>query len=422
MDTLPPFNPATALRPGSVCLVIGYRGAGKSRLICDLIRHTDASAGLIIEGGQDYTREYKPIEDRTDLVLEELRESAINEIVQRQRTAREHAVHTFVVLDDCIYDYKAYTSWPVSSIMRFGRTHRTSLFIAETYAMSLPPSVRTNIDYIFVFRESMRPNVRRIYDQYIADRGLYSRDTLEALIRLPRSGHDCLAIDCGSTGQIYRYHVCRDRVPRPLGCRDLEEFDPHTAIRPGDSCGFAGSGRKTPILCDLISRLSDLSAGYLVMHEDAMPPYHDYRALKGRVRTAVRGFHYGRSLARYILDMSGATANSFVILEDTCTHLGNVALDYLEANRRELGITVFSSQPYTSTFRPDFLFVTYLRSDRDHNIRSIHENMGIAGHIPFGEFCDLVHSLDYLRYECVVIERRTGKLFLYKPHIRPAAV
>jgi hypothetical protein len=421
MDTFPPFNPATAIRPGSVCLVIGHPGAGKSRLICDLILHTDASAGLLIEGRLDYSREYKTVEDRTDLMLDDFRESAVTEIVRRQRGAHEHANHTFVVLDDCIYDSKIYMSPPISSILRLGRTHRTSLFIAQTFAMSLLSTVRTNIDYIFVFRESMRPNIRRIYSQYVADSGLYTLEALETLTRLPREDYDCLVIDYGSTGQIYRYHVCRDRVSRPLSWCDLEAFDPVAAIRPGDSCGFAGTGRKTPIICDLLARLPDLSAGFLVMHEDAIPPYHDYRSLKGRIRMAVRDIRYGYSLAQHILDLSGATANSFVILEDNCIHHGNVALDYLEANRRMLGITVFSSEPYMPVNRPDFLFVTYPRTRREFDITAIHENMGIVNRIPFREFRDLIHSLDYLRYECVVIERSTGKLFLYKPHIRPAA-
>lgn len=415
MDTLPPFNPATALRPGSVCLVIGHQGAGKSRLICDLICHTDASAGLLVEPRDSYRNEYKPVDDRLDLVLGEIRESAITEIVVRQRAAREHAAHTFVVLDDCIYDYVAYTLPPVRSILQFGRTHRTSLFIAQTYAMSLPPSIRVNIDYVFVFRESIRPNVRRIHSQYVADAGRYSLDDLESMLRLPRSDYDCLVIDYGSTGQIYQYRACRERVPRPLSCVDLEAFIPAAAIRPGDLCAFTGAGRKTPIICDLLAWLPDLSAGYLVMHEDAMPPYRDYMSLKGRVRTAARSIRYGYSLAQHLLDLSGATTNSFVILEDNCLHHGNVALDYLEANHTTLGITVFSSEPYVPIDRPDFLFVTYPRSERDHDIRSIHENMGIAGCIPFGEFRDLVHSLDYLRYECVVIDRRAGRLFLYKP-------
>jgi hypothetical protein len=415
--TLPPFNPATALRPGSVCLVIGHQGAGKSRLICDLIQHTDASAGLLVNGLPDsYRNAYTPIEDRVDLVLGEFRESAVIEIVRRQRGAHEHAIHTFVVLDDCIYDVRIFTTLPIGSILRLGRTHRTSLFVAQTYAMGLPPFIRTNIDYVFVFRESMRSNVRRIYSQYVADADRYSLGDMEAMIRLPRSDYDCLVIDYGNTGQIYRYRVCSERVPRPLSfSADLEEFDPVTAFRPGDLCAFTGAGRSTPIFCDLLARLPDLSAGYLVMHEDALPPYRDYLSLKGRVRIAVRHFLHGYSLAQHLLDLSGQTLNSFVILEDNCIYHRNVALDYLEANRRELGITVFSSKHYMPVDRPDLLFVAYPHSDRSHDLRLIYENMGIADCISFHDFRDLVYSLDYLRYECIVVDRRAGRLFLYKP-------
>jgi hypothetical protein len=408
--TLPPFDPPTMLRSGAVGLIIGHQNSGKTTLMCDLFKGRDLHGGLIVEHTLN-SRQYGDLADQADLFLEEFRESAATELISRQRRAGADASDSFVILDDCIYHISLYLSRPIRTLFEHGRSLRTTTLIAQTYAMGLPPTVRTRIDWVFVFRESIRPNVRRIHEQYI--RCGLSLSAFEALLRLPREDYDCLAIDYGNTGQIYRYHANRNRVPRPSSLLKAEEFDPPMAIRPGDRCAFTGTGRKTPILCDLLSRLPDLSAGYLLMHEDAAPPFQDYAPLRDRVRTAARSMRYGHSLAQHLLDLS---ENSFVVLEDNCTHFGNIALNYLEAHRRELGITVFSSEPYMPADRPDFLFVTYPRENRDHALRSVHETMGIADRIPFHEFRDLVHSLDYLRFECVVIERRTGRLWLYHPH------
>jgi hypothetical protein len=281
--------------------------------------------------------------------------------------------------------------------------------------MGLPPIIRTRVDWVFVFRESIHSNVRRTYNQYIDGRTQYSLSDFEALLRLPRDGYDCLAIDYGRTGKIYRYRACRDQLPQPLLLSTIEKFNPVSAIRPGDLCAFTGAGRKTPIICDILARRPDLSAGYIVMHEDVTPPFQDYLSLKEQTRTVVRSLRNGYSLARHILDLSGATDSSFVVMEDMCTRHGNVAIDYLEAYRRTLGITVFSSQPFTYISRPDYLFMTFPQKNKDYTITAAHETMGIAGIISLDDLRSIVHSLDYLRFECLVIDRRAARIFLYRP-------
>lgn len=402
------------LQSGSVGLIIGHQNSGKTTLMCDLLKGRALSGGLIVEHTLNSHR-YGALADQADLFLEEFRESAATELITRQRRAGADASESFVLLDDCIYDLSIYFLRPIRALFEHGRSLRTTTLIAQTYAMGLPPTIRTRVDWVFVFRESIHSNVRRTYNQYIDGRTPFSLSDFEGLLRLPRDGYDCLAIDYGRTGKIYRYSACCDQVPQPLLLTAIEEFHPISAIRPGDLCAFTGAGRKTPIICDILARRPDLSAGYIVMHEDVTPPFQDYLSLKGKTRTAVRSLRNGYSLARHILDLSGTTDNSFVVMEDMCTRHGNVAIDYLEAHRRTLGITVFSSQPFAYTSRPDYLFMTFPQKKMDYTVTAAHETMGIASIISLDDFRSIVYSLDYRRFECLVIDRRAARIFLYRP-------
>jgi hypothetical protein len=72
----------------------------------------------------------------------------------------------FVILDDCLYD----NTWSRDKMMRLlfmnGRHWKIMLVITMQYPLGIPPTLRTNIDYVFILRENYIANRRRIYDNY----------------------------------------------------------------------------------------------------------------------------------------------------------------------------------------------------------------------------------------------------------------
>jgi hypothetical protein len=72
----------------------------------------------------------------------------------------------FVILDDCLYD----NTWARDKMMRLlfmnGRHWKIMLIITMQYPLGVPPTLRTNIDYVFILREPYIANRKRIYENY----------------------------------------------------------------------------------------------------------------------------------------------------------------------------------------------------------------------------------------------------------------
>jgi hypothetical protein len=72
----------------------------------------------------------------------------------------------FVILDDCLYD----NTWSRDKLMRLlfmnGRHWKVMLVITMQYPLGIPPTLRTNIDYVFILRENYIANRKRIYENY----------------------------------------------------------------------------------------------------------------------------------------------------------------------------------------------------------------------------------------------------------------
>ena len=73
----------------------------------------------------------------------------------------------FLILDDCLYD----SAWTRDKSMRYvfmnGRHLLLNhIIISMQYPLGIGPAMRTNIDYVFILRENIMSNRRRIYENY----------------------------------------------------------------------------------------------------------------------------------------------------------------------------------------------------------------------------------------------------------------
>ena len=94
--------------------------------------------------------------------------SVLDAIYQEKKTYGSCNIdpRAFIVLDDCMYD----TKWTKDEAMRYlfmnGRHIKAMLMITMQYPLGVPPTMRTNIDYVFIMRENLLSNRRRIFDSY----------------------------------------------------------------------------------------------------------------------------------------------------------------------------------------------------------------------------------------------------------------
>jgi hypothetical protein len=164
---------------GPVIVMIGRRDTGKSFLVRDLLfYHQDIPIGTVISGteaGNGFYAHHVP----KLFIHEEYNTAIIENILKRQKTVlkqvkREMEAYkrcnidprAFVILDDCLFDDK----WTRDKMMRLlfmnGRHWKIMLVITMQYPLGIPPTLRTNIDYVFILREPYIANRRRIYENY----------------------------------------------------------------------------------------------------------------------------------------------------------------------------------------------------------------------------------------------------------------
>ena len=164
---------------GPVIVLIGRRDTGKSFLVRDLLYyHQDIPIGTVISGTEEGNGFYGKLVPKL-FIHNEYNTAIIENILKRQRGVLKQIKkemeqfnrstidpRTFVILDDCLYD----NTWARDKMMRLlfmnGRHWKVMLLITMQYPLGIPPTLRTNIDYVFILREPYIANRKRIYENY----------------------------------------------------------------------------------------------------------------------------------------------------------------------------------------------------------------------------------------------------------------
>jgi hypothetical protein len=241
---------------GPVIVLIGRRDTGKSYLVRDLLYyHQDIPLGTVISGteaGNGFYSEHVP----KLFIHDEYNSAIIENILKRQRTVlkqinKEMQVYkkttidprAFVILDDCLFD----ASWTRDKMMRLlfmnGRHWKMMLIITMQYPLGIPPTLRTNIDYVFILREPYISNRKRIYENYA---GMFP--TFESFCQVMdqcTENYECLVINNNSKSnrlndQIFWYKADHHKafklgskefwdISKEMNSDDDEEiYDPNT--------------------------------------------------------------------------------------------------------------------------------------------------------------------------------------------------
>jgi hypothetical protein len=191
---------------GPVCVLVGRRDTGKSFLVRDLLYyHKDIPVGVVVAGTEEGNGFYGKLVPRL-FIHNEYSSAVIENILKRQKgvlkqikkeleTRRRSTIdpRTFVILDDCLYD----NSWARDKLMRLlfmnGRHWKIMLIITMQYPLGIPPTLRTNIDFVFILREPYIANRKRLYENYA---GMFP--TLESFCQVMdqcTENYECLVIN-----------------------------------------------------------------------------------------------------------------------------------------------------------------------------------------------------------------------------------
>jgi len=237
---------------GPVVVLLGKRGTGKSYLVNDLCYyHKDIPIGTVISGTEEGNGFYGRIVPRL-FIHNEYNTAIIENVLKRQRGVmkqlkKEVATYkrtsidprTFVILDDCLYDSK----WTRDKLMRLifmnGRHWHIMLIITMQYPLGVPPVLRSNIDFVFILRDTIIGNRKRIYDNYA---GMFPTfDAFCSVMDQCTDNYECLVIKNSSQSnnlldQVFWYKAeahnnfrlgSREfwEMSKQMGSDDEEEYD-----------------------------------------------------------------------------------------------------------------------------------------------------------------------------------------------------
>jgi hypothetical protein len=169
-------------RKSPMMVVIGKKDTGKSFLVRDILFQTQRHfpVGTVIsatEVANEFFQHMVP----SKLIYDKYDKAEVERVIKRQaliksrRNTDKNArggsssidPRAFLILDDCLYDAKA---WINEESTRFvfmnGRHIDLMTIITMQYPLGITPNLRTNVDFVFILRENILGNRRRIYENY----------------------------------------------------------------------------------------------------------------------------------------------------------------------------------------------------------------------------------------------------------------
>ena len=164
---------------GSVCIMIGKRNTGKSFLTKDLLYYKrDIPIGTVISGtegaNQFYSKIVPPLfiheEYSPEIIANSLKRQklVVSKMIQQENKFGKSNIdpNAFIILDDCLYDNTWTKDTNVRSLFMNGRHYKVLLIITSQYSLGIPPNLRCNVDFVFILRENIVNNRKRLYDNY----------------------------------------------------------------------------------------------------------------------------------------------------------------------------------------------------------------------------------------------------------------
>ncbi|CCV02472.1 ATPase 3 [Armadillidium vulgare iridescent virus] len=232
-DLINPSESNYTTAGGSKIVVIGKAGTGKSTLIRYLLflKRSIIPVGTIVSGTEESNSFYSKIVPSL-FIHTEYNEKIITDFIKRQKYAREHIQENpwaFLLLDDCTEDKKIFSSKYQQALFKNGRHWKMFYILSLQHSTDIPPSIRTNVDGVFIFRETNENNLKNIYTNYA---GVIPKfEIFKAYMSQVTGDYTALYIDnAAQDNGHWHEHVYYWKVPQmdanemKLGCHEYIEF------------------------------------------------------------------------------------------------------------------------------------------------------------------------------------------------------
>jgi len=162
------------IRDDEVIVMIGKRNTGKSFLTKDLLYYKqDIPVGTVISPTENANRFYSSIVPPL-FIHDEYTPPIITNFMKRQKKLKKRIRNgeedidnrAFLIFDDCLYD----TDWKkdkhIREVFMNGRHWGIMFVLMMQWMLGIPPNLRCNVDWVFILRENIMNNRKRLYEHY----------------------------------------------------------------------------------------------------------------------------------------------------------------------------------------------------------------------------------------------------------------
>jgi hypothetical protein len=212
------------IKSDKVVVMIGKRGTGKSEVLKAIMEnHADIPLGVVVSPTEMANKYFAPFVPGV-FIHDKYTPALVANLVDRQKKLTSQAAgapgtvdpRAFLVLDDCMYD----PTWTKDENIRYiflnGRHVKLMMLITQQYVLGIGPQLRGNVDFVFVMRENIINNRKRLYDNYA---GMFpSFDIFQQVLEQCTNNYECLVIDNTVQSnkledQVFWYKADVDRPP-----------------------------------------------------------------------------------------------------------------------------------------------------------------------------------------------------------------
>jgi len=157
-----------------ICLFVGKRGCGKTTLLKDLLWYNhDLPVGMVMSGTEESNSFYQSFIPNS-WIYSDFNTAAFDTFMDTQKkVARQYNEgkfkfdpHSFLLLDDCLYNPKILKSTSMKNLFYNGRHYNILTLISAQYCMSMAPDMRNQVDYLFILKDNIRANRKRLFEHY----------------------------------------------------------------------------------------------------------------------------------------------------------------------------------------------------------------------------------------------------------------
>jgi hypothetical protein len=186
------------LKKDAVVVVISKRRTGKSFLIKDILYHKrkELPMGTVISRTDKLGHFYDQFIPRL-CIHDRYTPEILEKVIQRQLKADMENWKNkgaFLLMDDCLADSN---SWARDEMIKEtfynGRHYKLLFLLTMQTPMAIPPGLRTNIDYTFLFKNTNNSDREKLYKHYA---GVFpTREMFERVLDACTEDYHCLIID-----------------------------------------------------------------------------------------------------------------------------------------------------------------------------------------------------------------------------------